>query len=80
MDDNEVSQVRLVIKSRDTGSYWNGHLMVDDWNYHFATLLDDGRWEFDLDLAPGRYLVSARGIDEHSNFASTVVKQLFIVE
>jgi hypothetical protein len=80
VDDSEVGQVRLVIKNRDTGDYWNGSVMVDDWNYHTAMILDNSQWKFDAELPAGRYLVSVRGIDEHGNFATEVVTQVFVVQ
>ena len=79
-DASEVTQVRLVIKNRDTGKFWNGGVTVDEWNYHQATLQEEDRWKLNVNLTPGRWLVSARGIDKHGNFASNVVTQYFVVE
>ncbi len=80
MDENEVRQVRLVIKDRDTGKFWNGSIMVDDWNFHLAALLEDGQWSYQSPLPAGRYYVSVRGIDEHGNHNATVVNQFFKVQ
>ena len=79
-DEAGVETIRLVIRNRATGEYWNGKNWSSEWNYFEEPVRRSGRWSCHMPDFEGSFFVSARAVDTSGNIQSPPVSTMFTVE
>lgn len=78
-DAQAIGEVRLVLRNIDTGLFFDGNEWLTE-HVQIPLLLDvDGNWSYAIDLAAGRYGLTARGYDMAANSDKTPDSVAFFV-
>jgi arylsulfatase A-like enzyme len=78
-DEGEIDHVRLVIRNRDTGRYWNGHAWTNAWTFVRISVRRSGRWNYYQPGLAGSFDASVRAVDVSGNVQSPPARTSFRV-
>lgn len=79
-DEGAVDFIRLVIRDRTNGMYYNGSTWVDYWTWVPVPVSRTGRWRYDNDQISGSFYFSTRAVDFSGNIQSPPTQTWFNVE
>jgi len=77
---NEADLVRVIIRRRSDGQYFNGTDFQSDWAFLPAPVTEDGTWSAAIDLDAGAYFVATYAIDSSGTREELPQVNLFFVE
>ena len=77
---NEADLVRVIIRRRSDGLYFNGTDFQSDWTFTPSPVAADGTWSTSLELDAGAYFVATYAIDTSGTREELPQLNLFFVE
>lgn len=76
----QADLVRLVVRRKADGEYWNGSEFQSDWTFHPSPVEADGSWSYSIDLDSGDYFVVSTAVDKSGTCETKPVINLFHVQ
>ena len=77
---NTVDLVRVIIRRRSDGRYFNGTNFQSDWTFMPSPVAENGSWSTSIELDAGAYFVATYAIDTSGSREELPQVNLFFVE